>query len=90
MQHASMSQKVDPESVRRKAYELWISGGRRDGVADQNWLEAEQILSSTQATISTRTAPLTQPASVPPAPAAAPSSSKSAAKPNGNPASRKR
>ena len=90
MQHASMSQNVDPESVRRKAYELWINGGRRDGVADQNWLEAEQILSATQATISTRTTPLAQPAPAPPAPASAPSSSKAPAKPNGNAASRKR
>lgn len=90
MQHASMSQKVDPDSVRHKAYELWVNGGRRDGVAEQNWLEAEQIVSSTQAAPSTQTTPVAQPESAPPASAAMSFSAKTAAKPNGSPASRKR
>lgn len=89
MQQSSTSQKVDSDNVRRKAYELWVNGGRRDGVAEQNWLEAEQILSSTQATFSTRSAPPAQPESAPPA-AAVSSSAKAAARPNGSPASRKR
>jgi len=90
MQHASMNQTVDSESVQRKAYEIWVKGGRRDGVAVQNWLEAEQILSSTQATLTTRTAPQAQPESAPPSSAAAPSAAKNFAKPNGNSPSRKR
>ena len=91
MQQASMSQRIDSENVRRKAYELWINGGRRDGVAEQNWLEAEKLLSSTEATISTRSAPTTQPPQAPEVATAAPASQsiKTAAKPNGN-SSRKR
>jgi len=35
---------IDREAVARKAYELWVQGGRREGVADQNWAQAEQML----------------------------------------------
>jgi hypothetical protein len=92
MQQASTSQRIDSENVRRKAYELWISGGRREGVADQNWLEAEKILSSTEASLSARSAPASQPPKAPEATPAAPASQtfKTAAKPNGNAAGRKR
>lgn len=92
MQQASMSQRIDSENVRRKAYELWISGGRRDGVAEQNWLEAEKIVSSTEATLSTRSAPTTQPPKAPEATPATPASQsfKTAAKPNGSSSGRKR
>ncbi len=92
MQQASMSQGIDSENVRRKAYELWISGGRREGVAEQNWLEAEKILSSTQASFSTRSAPTTQPPKAPESAPAAPASQsfKTSAKPNGNSSGRKR
>lgn len=53
MQHYSTSGGLDSDNVRRKAYELWVNGGRRAGVAEQNWLEAERILSSKSQTIST-------------------------------------
>ncbi len=92
MQQASTIQRNDSENVRRKAYELWITGGRRDGVAEQNWLEAEKILSSTDAALSTRSAPATQPpkalgaTSVTPLP----QSIKTAAKANGNSSGRRR
>ena len=65
MQNISMNHRVDNENVQRKAYELWISGGCRDGVAEQNWLEAEKILSSTEASISTHATPVSQPPSAP-------------------------
>jgi hypothetical protein len=55
MQNTAMNRPVDTDSVRLKAYELWVSGGRRNDVSVQNWLEAEQILRSTEATISTYT-----------------------------------
>ncbi len=92
MQQASMSQRVNNEIVRVKAYELWISGGRRDGVAEQNWLEAEKILSSTEASLSTRSAPASQPPKAPEVSPLAPASQsfKTAAKPNGNSPARKR
>jgi len=92
MQQASTSQRSDSENVRRKAYELWITGGRRDGVAEQNWLEAEKILSSTEAILSTRLAPATQPPKAAEATPATPlpQSSKIAAKPNGNSSGRRR
>jgi hypothetical protein len=54
MQQISTSGGLDNDVVRRKAYELWVNGGRRGGVAEQNWLEAEQILSSTKSTVSIR------------------------------------
>jgi hypothetical protein len=92
MQQASMSQRIDSENVRLKAYELWIKGGQRDGVAEQNWLEAEKILSSTQAAPSTHSAPTSQPPKAPQAAPVTPASQsfKTAAKPNGNASGRKR
>ncbi len=93
MQHTSMNRGVDSESVRAKAYELWVKGGCRDGVAEQNWLEAEKILSSTEASTSSRATPVSQP-SVPEAaaPVQVPEKPifKTAAKPNGSSPSRKR
>ncbi len=35
---------VDFSAISQLAYELWEKGGRRDGTAGQNWLEAERIL----------------------------------------------
>ncbi len=54
MQNTAMNTSIDTDSVRIKAYELWLNGGKRDGVADQNWLEAERILRSTEAPLSMR------------------------------------
>lgn len=36
----------DLSAISRLAYELWEKGGRREGTAEQNWLEAERILAS--------------------------------------------
>lgn len=58
MQNTAMISAVDTDSVRLKAYELWVSGGRREGVAVQNWLEAERILRSTEASVATYKAPV--------------------------------
>jgi len=71
MHQTAMNQSVDLENVRMKAYELWVTGGMRDGVAVQNWVEAERIVASTETKISTRTAspsaPPSAPSSAPPA-----------------------
>ena len=48
-QSISTSPRVESNAIRQKAYELWLSGGRLGGVAEQNWLEAERILKSTSA-----------------------------------------
>ncbi len=63
MQHATISQTVDTESVRHMAYEIWVKGGRREGMAEQNWLEAERILNAAPPSHSTHTAPSTPPES---------------------------
>jgi hypothetical protein len=88
MQNATISQTVDAESVQCMAYEIWVKGGRRDGVAEQNWLEAERILNAAQASHSTHTAPSTPPESTPAATTIA--TPKTAAKSNGNVSSRRR
>jgi len=67
MHQTAMNQSVDLENVRMKAYELWITGGMRDGVAVQNWVEAERIVASTETKISTRSESPSAPASAPPA-----------------------
>jgi Protein of unknown function (DUF2934) len=36
----------DFRAISRLAYELWEKSGRREGMAEQNWLEAERILAS--------------------------------------------
>lgn len=36
----------DFKAISELAYELWEKGGRRNGTAEQNWLEAERILAS--------------------------------------------
>jgi hypothetical protein len=36
----------DFKAISQLAYELWEKGGRRDGTAEQNWIEAERILAS--------------------------------------------
>jgi hypothetical protein len=32
------------DRIRERAYEIWLSGGCRDGEADQHWLAAERQL----------------------------------------------
>jgi hypothetical protein len=56
-QSISTSPRVETNAIRQKAYELWLSGGRLGGVAEQNWLEAERMLKSTPAPASARPAP---------------------------------
>jgi hypothetical protein len=80
MQQAS-TQKIDTEIVRSKAYELWIKGGRRQGVA-----EAERILSATNTARATDAATTSAPST----PAAAPISVKPAPKSTASPSNRKR
>lgn len=31
-------------TIRERAYHLWVAGGRRDGEADRHWLTAEREL----------------------------------------------
>jgi hypothetical protein len=61
---------IDMEAVAKKAYDLWVQGGRRDGVAEQNWIEAERIVSSSQVPQSQSAAAL-KPKSEPPSAARA-------------------
>lgn len=35
---------IDINAVQQKAYELWVQGGCLQGVAEQNWAEAERIV----------------------------------------------
>jgi hypothetical protein len=35
---------IDRDAVAHKAYELWVAGGKKEGVAEQNWIEAERIV----------------------------------------------
>ena len=48
MQTQQANSTVELEAVQRKAYELWVQGGCREGVADQNWKEAERLVQATQ------------------------------------------
>jgi len=48
MQSQQANSTVELEVVQLKAYELWVQGGRRDGVAEQNWKEAERMVQATQ------------------------------------------
>jgi hypothetical protein len=44
METAIPFQHLDPKAVSVKAYEIWESMGRPQGVAEQTWLEAERQL----------------------------------------------
>lgn len=61
MQNTSTSTDVNIEAIQRKAYELWLKGGCRDGVAEQNWTEAERLVRAEQAQDSARQQPRSDP-----------------------------
>lgn len=65
MQSTSTTPVTDIAAIQRKAYELWLSGGCREGVAEQNWAEAERLVSESQAAPALRTAPVSEPPSAP-------------------------
>jgi len=48
MQTQQANSTVELEAVQHKAYELWVQGGCREGVAEQNWKEAERLVQATQ------------------------------------------
>jgi hypothetical protein len=48
MQTQQANSTVELEAVQRKAYELWLQGGCREGVAEQNWNEAVRLVQGTQ------------------------------------------
>jgi len=62
MHNTAMNRPVESESVRLKAYELWVNGGKRDGVAVQNWIEAERLLRTTESSTSPQSLPKSVPA----------------------------
>jgi hypothetical protein len=86
---------ADFSATSQLAYELWEKGGRRDGTAAQNWLEAERILASREPV--PLTGPLTDQAvdqlltapGLPPPPAPPPRARKVAATPSAAKASAK-
>lgn len=47
---SSQSQSFGPasEQIRRRAYEIYVAKGRREGLSDSDWLEAERQLSRVQ------------------------------------------
>ncbi|HEY5961625.1 MAG TPA: DUF2934 domain-containing protein [Polyangiaceae bacterium] len=47
---------IDPGLVRTKAYEIWQMAGCPVGVAEQNWLEAEQQLRAARADLARESA----------------------------------
>jgi hypothetical protein len=65
MQTLQANSTVELEAVQRKAYELWVQGGRRDGVAEQNWNEAERLVLATQTQKVETSAPASEPPSSP-------------------------
>ena len=65
-------------TIRERAYELWVEGGRRDGMSEDNWLRAEREHASNGAAQAESPRPAK---AKPAAKAAAP-----AAKPGGKPA----
>ena len=42
---SAVSQAPDEEQIRRRAYELYVEGGYRDGNQEEHWLAAERELS---------------------------------------------
>lgn len=47
----------DPQEIARLAYSYWEARGRKDGSADEDWLQAERELASRQAALSGRPSP---------------------------------
>jgi hypothetical protein len=80
MQTSSTRPANDIEAIQHKAYELWVKGGRREGVADQNWAEAERLVRAAQTTDSVRPAPKSDPPSAPRAASSAPMAQKTSQK----------
>jgi len=85
MQTQQANSTVELEAVQRKAYELWVQGGCREGVAEQNWKEAERLVQATQPqraatpapaperlVQAATPAPVSEPASAPRAPSSPP------------------
>jgi ribosomal protein L37AE/L43A len=48
------------ERIRKRAYEMWIASGYRDGEADQHWLAAEQEILSSRRSAAVTKAPAKQ------------------------------
>jgi hypothetical protein len=72
MQTQQSNSAVEIEAVQRKAYELWVQGGCREGVAEQNWKEAERLVRATQAQRAEPSAPASEPSSAHRAPSSPP------------------
>jgi len=72
MQTQQTNSTVELEAVQRKAYELWVQGGCREGVAEQNWNEAERMVQATQPQRAATPAPAPEPPSAPRASSAPP------------------
>jgi|GEM_PF-2939621 len=74
---------IDRDAVARKAYELWLQGGRREGVAEQNWKDAEHYVRSLSASVPQPPATMARKSDPPSAPRASsitPTSAKKSAK----------
>ena len=80
MQNTSTSPTIDIEAIQHKAYELWVKGGRREGVAEQNWIEAERQVLSSQKEPAIRPAPSSEPPSAPRAASSVPVAQKTSQK----------
>ena len=66
MMQTQQANSIDQETVARKAYELWVQGGRREGVAEENWIQAEQLVRANQAPkTEAKSAPKSDPPSSP-------------------------
>jgi len=65
MQIQQANSTIELEAVQRKAYELWVQGGCREGVAEQNWNEAERLLRAAQSQRAEKSAPVSEPPSAP-------------------------
>jgi len=65
MQTQQANSTVELEAVQLKAYELWVQGGCREGVAEQNWNEAERLVQATQPQRAATSVPAAEPPSAP-------------------------
>jgi hypothetical protein len=66
------AQTIDRDTVAAKAYELWVAGGKKDGVAEQNWIEAEKLVRESATVKVASAAPKSDPPSAPRASSAPP------------------
>jgi hypothetical protein len=82
MMQTQPANSIDKEAVARKAYELWVQGGRREGVAEENWIQAEQIVRGNQAPrTEVESAPKSDPPSSPRSSSSLPAASSNNKKP---------